>query len=91
MLLAISDAKNPLGQEVQMKASMALILGIFSFSAFSTTVMNNEILLKNLIKLRSNLHFEVKEMIATNDSPSQQTYLNGLRSKLKGSKGIIRL
>jgi len=88
-----------------MKTTMALLLGLFSLSAISSTelsyqtnikvnktVMDKDILLKPLIKLRTHLDFEAREMVAAKDEASvKPTYLNNLRSKLQGSKGLVRL
>ena len=73
-----------------MKMTLAILLGLFSLSALSSTelsyqtnikvnktVMDKDILLKTLIKLRIHLEFESREMIAVR--------------KLEGSKKLVRL
>lgn len=84
-------------QEVPMKLFI-LMFSLFSFSALAhvelsyqtniklqKTVMKGEILLKDILRLQTHLGFENRRMIAANG------HFDKLRTKLNGSKGIVRI
>ncbi len=57
------------------------------------TVMMDEILINDLIKLHNDFDFEGDRMIAGKFESKKQkktSYLDGLRSKLEGSKSVMR-
>lgn len=58
------------------------------------TVMMDEILINDLIKLHNDFDFEGDRMIAGKFESKKQkkktSYLDGLRSKLEGSKNVMR-
>lgn len=57
------------------------------------TVMMDEILINDLIKLHNDFDFEGDRMIAgkfESKKPKKTSYLDGLRSKLEGSKSVMR-
>lgn len=57
------------------------------------TVMMDEILIENLIKLHNDFDFEGNRMIAgkyESKSQKKSSYLDNLRSKLEGSKSLMR-